>query len=559
MFRPTDNGLPQNLKLPNPFLLLNLKNRADASAPCLWWFIATCTVSALTAPLLLTDLPSLGDYLNHLARMYVITQIDTDPVLARMYEVQWGVVPNLAMDLLVPALSKIMPLTVAGRVFIALSMLLPIVGVVVLHRVSFRTREMWPLSAVAVAYNGLLFWGFLNFVAGIGVALVAVALWLRERDRSDRLHLVAAVFVGLVLFIFHLEALALFGLTVVCIELCWLVASWRDRRLTVMIAMNRSLRLMSVFIIPILLFLLAAPLGERVTHTPLLLQIKEYYWAVYNSWGISKLMRLGLVSATYSPLLDGLVVSAVVLLYFMQIRRRGCRVNLGLLAAAGVLLLAYPFVPSVWMTAANIDCRLPVFAGFLVLAGVAPNGPVAPPMRVVVGFIAVLLGVRTGLVGHAWLQGSEAIGEFRKVTRSIQPGEKVLVVWHRGGAGGADRSYRQLIYNFQPYDSFAPLLTIDRRAFWPTLFTSRTLQPVHVLPPYRSIAVEQAMGPPDTALTVPTERDLGLNPYMADWRTNFDYVLLGGASELTPQQGLVPGILKQLEGSEHWALFAIQK
>jgi hypothetical protein len=36
--------------------------------------------------------------------MYVITQVDSDPVLARMYEVQWGVVPNLAMDLLVPPL-----------------------------------------------------------------------------------------------------------------------------------------------------------------------------------------------------------------------------------------------------------------------------------------------------------------------------------------------------------------------------------------------------------------------------------------------------------------------
>ena len=84
------------------------------------------------------------------------------------------------------------------------------------------------------------------------------------------------------------------------------------------------------------------------------------------------------------------------------------------------------------------------------------------------------------------------------------------------GAGGADRWYRRLIYNFQPYDGFAPLLTIDRQAFWPTLFTSRTLQPVHVRPPYKAISVEQAMGPPDTALTALTKRDLELDPYMAD-------------------------------------------
>jgi hypothetical protein len=51
-----------------------------------------------------------------------------------------------------------LPLTAAGRLFIALAVLLPLVGVVVLHRVSFRTREMWPFSAVVVAYNGLFFW-----------------------------------------------------------------------------------------------------------------------------------------------------------------------------------------------------------------------------------------------------------------------------------------------------------------------------------------------------------------------------------------------------------------
>jgi hypothetical protein len=489
--------------------------------------------------------------------MYVITQVKTDPVLAQMYEVHWGVVPNLAMDLVVPSLNKIMPLTVAGRVFIALAALLPLAGVIVLHRVAFGRRENWPLSAVVVAYNGLFFWGFLNFVAGMGLALLAVALWLRGRGDSDWLYTAAAGVFALLLFICHLEALVLFGVTAACIEFCCLYASWRDRRLTRMIALNRGLRLISVFIIPMLLFMFAAPLAEGVTHKPLLLQIKEYYWAVYNSLGTPKLRGLGLIAATYSPLLDALLVTAVVLLYVGQIRRHGCRVHSGILVTAGVLLLTYPFVPSVWMTAANIDSRLPVFAAFLMLAGVAPNGPLAP-MRAIVAVIAVLLGIRTCLVGYAWFEGNEAVREFRQVTRPIQPGDKVLVVWHRG-AGGIGKWYRQLIYNFEPYDTFAPLLTVDRRAFWPTLFTSRTLQPVHVLPPYRAISVEQAMGPPDTALTAPTQRDLGLNPYMADWRTNFDYVLLGGAGELTPQQGLVPGILKQLEGSEHWALFAIQK
>jgi hypothetical protein len=69
--------------------------------------------------------------------MYVIGRIDTDPVLARIYEVVWGVVPNLAMDLIVPPLSHVIPLDVAGRLFITLALLLPVAGVVALHRSAF--------------------------------------------------------------------------------------------------------------------------------------------------------------------------------------------------------------------------------------------------------------------------------------------------------------------------------------------------------------------------------------------------------------------------------------
>jgi hypothetical protein len=49
----------------------------------------------------------------------------------------WGVVPNLAMDLIVPPLSHVIPLDVAGRLFITLALLLPVAGVVALHRSAF--------------------------------------------------------------------------------------------------------------------------------------------------------------------------------------------------------------------------------------------------------------------------------------------------------------------------------------------------------------------------------------------------------------------------------------
>jgi hypothetical protein len=108
-----------------------------ATSPWVKWIPLMGGMMVIAAPLLIADLPQLGDYLNHLARMYVIGRIDTDPVLARIYEVVWGVVPNLAMDLIVPPLSHVIPLDVAGRLFITLALLLPVAGVVALHRSAF--------------------------------------------------------------------------------------------------------------------------------------------------------------------------------------------------------------------------------------------------------------------------------------------------------------------------------------------------------------------------------------------------------------------------------------
>src|SRR5262249_12998857 len=57
-----------------------------------------------SVPILLYPWPPLSDYINHLARMHVIATIGRDPNLALFYEVEWQVIPNLMMDLIVPIL-----------------------------------------------------------------------------------------------------------------------------------------------------------------------------------------------------------------------------------------------------------------------------------------------------------------------------------------------------------------------------------------------------------------------------------------------------------------------
>src|SRR5262245_30428130 len=78
-------------------------------------FIAMTVIAAI--PIALHPLPPLADYVNHLSRMHVIASIGSDPDLARYYEIDWQIIPNLMMDLVVPPLNQIMSVFAAGQVY----------------------------------------------------------------------------------------------------------------------------------------------------------------------------------------------------------------------------------------------------------------------------------------------------------------------------------------------------------------------------------------------------------------------------------------------------------
>ena len=85
----------------------------------------------LAIPIFIVKIPAMGDYLNHLARMHVIASIDSDPLLARYYEIKWNLIPNTGMDLVVPFLSRFFDIYLAGKIFVLITL-------VTYHLRSFR-------------------------------------------------------------------------------------------------------------------------------------------------------------------------------------------------------------------------------------------------------------------------------------------------------------------------------------------------------------------------------------------------------------------------------------
>jgi hypothetical protein len=129
-----------------------------------WWGALAAAVAVLLLPLLITDVPPILDYPNHLARLVLLHAGPDDPVLGRFFEPHWTILPNLAIDVIVTPLLGLLPPHVAGRSMLGGILLLNLAGVIALHRALFGRRSYWPLASVLMAYNSTFLLGFLNWI-----------------------------------------------------------------------------------------------------------------------------------------------------------------------------------------------------------------------------------------------------------------------------------------------------------------------------------------------------------------------------------------------------------
>src|SRR5262245_40489398 len=114
-------------------------------------FVSLAAITSI--PILLHPLPPLSDYVNHLARMPVITTIGSDPDLARFYQIDWQVIPNLMMDLIVPILHRATNIYLAGQIYIMGTFVLILSGTLALNRQLYGRWSVLPLIAFPLLYN----------------------------------------------------------------------------------------------------------------------------------------------------------------------------------------------------------------------------------------------------------------------------------------------------------------------------------------------------------------------------------------------------------------------
>ena len=459
-----------------------------------WRVVYGILCLALLLPLLLTDVPPLLDYPNHLARLVVLAAHGTDPILARFYTPHWGIIPDLAIDAIGPPLIWLLPVHVAGRIVIAVALLLPVFGAVAYSTAVLRHRSWWALGCGLVAYNATLMKGFLNFSIGLGVALWLAAVWVRWRDVDPLRTLLIAIPGTAVLFFCHLMALGFFALLIAAHELTRLPSLIRrPRRIGL-----RLLFLVPVFAVPAALYTVTEfrSVGGDLQYLPV----------------ASKAARLLVPFTNYILSLD---VATAVLVGAVVVGLAATR-RLWVPTGGAIALLlvgaAYLVAPFGYKGGYDLDTRCMVLFGFLVFTCLEPVAlPPRAALALFAGLIALFL-VRIAVLGVAWIGHNSDLADFRRVTASVTPGSAVFVTdampedppdyWDHAPLG------RRLSDGQANDTHLAALLLIEHHAWWPFLFDNPSQQPLMTREPYRDMAEQIGFMPSYSELDRPGRIDL---------------------------------------------------
>jgi hypothetical protein len=418
----------------------------------------TFAVYLLLAALVLTPVFAvsvwgLGDTPNHLARIHILTHIADTPALQRLYETSWKPVPYLGMDVVVASLSLAMPIYVAGRVFVAVCLLMPVAAAALLRRVVWGRVGLMPALGFLLSYNYLIARGFLAYVFGAGLAVMLFAGWLATAGspRWRRASLFAPA--ALLLYFCHAFAFLTYGLLVGGYELgCAVRARFQPPRKILLDWLAAGAQAVPV-VAAVALFAGNATAGFKLVTS-------------YGSFS-NKL------AAAAAPLFfpgPPAVVGLYVLLPLAAVAcARYLRLAPALWPTALIVGVVAAAVPNVLLSSWAADYRLPYVIGIVMIAAAAPRR--TPSRAVAWAGLAILFALVVVRSANAFsllrqLDAEEA--QIRSVVRVLPEGARLLVV----DAGRPDAGPRAAPPNLTGH--LALVATIDRNAFIPFLFTGTT-------------------------------------------------------------------------------------
>jgi hypothetical protein len=228
--------------------------------PLLSWLFPLAT-AILIAPIWLAQIPAMPDYPAHLATFYLLGVKDAH--LAQFYRVAWAFVPNLAAELIVPALARLVSLVVATKIFLSLVVAMWVLGAAAIQRALYGRVESSPLFACFFAYNANFMWGFFNYCFATGLSFLVFAAWIASDKRRGPVRLSGFAVAVTTVYFCHLFAVATLFVMIACYELTRL---WDKRPLTIAGVLRRAAPVCAIYLPALFAFVYLRPAGTSSGH-----------------------------------------------------------------------------------------------------------------------------------------------------------------------------------------------------------------------------------------------------------------------------------------------------
>ncbi len=417
-------------------------------------FVVPLLLGVAAIPLFATRFPPLADYPGHLAITYILENYNRVPPFQAAYVLDHGIYPNLAMDLLVPRLAEIFGIETSGRIFIFLIFAVTVCGVLLVNKALYGRVSIGAFFVFCVLYNGILAWGFMNYLFGLGMAMLAFGMYSLFQKYSALSRIVVSSLLSMVVFICHLYAFAIYGILVISYEIFRFFELRSDRNI---IRLFRNLTIAGAqAILPIVCFMYFSPMGSSNV-------VSQIQFGSFKR----KLEALSFLFGNYNQAIDLICyVSIAVFIGFMLGRHR-IMIARPMLAALVFLCGVFVVIPAVIFSSSSADRRLIVAIAVVAVSSLHISVRSRRELLAAAATIGSVCLLQIGIAQHSWAAYDPRLRSYLAAFQSVKEGSNVAVA--------VDPNVSWFPISIR---GVAPLLVLERNAFPSQQFLWRGQNPV---------------------------------------------------------------------------------
>jgi hypothetical protein len=429
-----------------------LRVRSRAELAC--WTAILLTIAI--GPIFVFKYPGLQDYSNHLARGFILLN-RADPLLSRLYDIQWSPLPNLGWDLWAIVVGRVLDLEWTGKLYLAVSGASIALGCFALNRALLSRWTFAPLLSVPFMFSSAFRLGFLNFELSVGCSLLAAAWWISADEAHWIRRLILATLFSTSLYFIHFYGWAFYGLFLLSYELRSILKSGNGIP-DVWIGLLRLLRdgTQCIPVLAVIAYTAMTQPQPELTFTgfkPPYLRLSE----------LDHLIDVG------HPIWNGAILALFGLCILEMFRRKWIHFRKDLLWPIGISVLIFFLMPDQIADTYYVSWRLLLMSLLVSIASCCPSREGDARLLPIMSIVALMTVGIVAVQWRSWRNSETGTEAFVKIIQNVPIGSKLFVV-HNGMTSQQLANHAVGLYHVGAY------AVITRRALVQSLFASNGQQ-----------------------------------------------------------------------------------